>query len=206
MLTIRLIPLLKNSMLSATVITFCCFLYGQSPSTDLWKVLHRKDDVAWSQKTGLPARVIRDLRVQTGISDQMQEGRIENVDIKSLSVRNHILFVTSAGNGHCLSLNVFGRSSSQFRSVWQSSEAPDGSGFCKEGEGNPSAYGRNGYIFVKIPTKINGQLVARLLKYKWDGQTYQPVRGNDVSHYGRCQTRWECSMPRLARTTESEPQ
>ena len=66
------------------------------------KAFHRQEWMTWSKQTGFSVSVIERLYRKTmggDADDRFGEG-IETVDARSLRSRNHILFVTSAGNGH----------------------------------------------------------------------------------------------------------
>jgi hypothetical protein len=164
------------AVLTVSIVAGVSFAEHKTSESDQWKKIHRNDDVKWARISGLSVEEISNLRRASGITDDMTEGRIDEVDAKHLSFRKQILLVTSAGNGHCLTLTALSNKSGSWEQVWQASEMPNGDGFCHESlSGNPVAYAKKtGEIVVKIPKKqTDGKQVDLLVKYTWTGETYQ---------------------------------
>ena len=150
---------------------------------------HRQEWVTWSNKTGLPVKTIERLwRTTMGPDDDpFSVDAIEMVDAASLRSRNQVLFVTAGGNGHCLSLYVFGNSGNVDKPLWELSGLPnDASGICHEQLlPYPAAYARpTGDIVVQVPTgaawvkrkRLGDYPVSTALMvytYRWSGSTYK---------------------------------
>jgi hypothetical protein len=123
---------------------------------DAARAYHRQEFVTWSDKTGLSVEIVQRLwRTVQGndAEDYFGEG-IEVVDASSLRDRKHILFVVARGNGHCLSLYVFGNSGRDHKPLWKLSGLPNAGGICREQMLRyPTAYARpTGDIVVQVPT------------------------------------------------------
>jgi len=115
---------------------------------------HRQLWVTWSNKTGLSVETIERLWHATmgiyDVEDDFGLANIEIVDAQTFKPRKRVLFVVSDGNGHCLSLYIFGNSGRDKKPLWQ---LEDG-GFCHEQMlGYATAYARPpGDIVVQVPT------------------------------------------------------
>jgi hypothetical protein len=145
----------------------------------------RTDELRWARKVGLPQSTVSAIVKAAGISED-DEVRIENLDAHHLMHRNHVLLVTAAGNGHCLTLDVVEHGKNSVKKVWEVSEAPDGSGFCHTGahSGDFKAYAAaDGRIILDVPKDKDGHYVLdgiRRLIYTWNGGTY--VATEDLVH------------------------
>src|SRR5712692_1207324 len=154
---------------------------SQNTAEEDWTMVHRRDDESWAMKSGLSAATVRGLRELAKVPDDMPGVRIDNLDAKTLRFRGQVLLVLGSGNGHCLSLYVFGRTGSTFREIWSAEGLPDGAGFCRENPRDPEAYAtREGRIVVKIPTDTDwdaGAINAATLHYVfgWNGKTYSLI-------------------------------
>ncbi|MCU1285646.1 MAG: hypothetical protein JWO13_1996 [Acidobacteriales bacterium] len=144
-----------------------------------WKEIHHKDDTVWAQKSGLSVETVRKLRLEAGVPDDLHETRIDNIDAKTLRSRHQIFIVTSAGNGHCLTLNILTEQRKRIHLLWRLSELPDGAGFCHERMlPYPSAYvSKDQKVLVNIPSYADDESetgrALRIITYKWTGSTYQ---------------------------------
>jgi hypothetical protein len=145
-----------------------------------WAARHAKEDREWARKTGLSAAEVRDLRLLADVPDD-SDTLIDNLIVKGLRARNHILLVTTSGNGHCLDLFVFLRKGNEFERVWAEGEMPDGGGFCRASPYNPVAYvTRRGKIVVKVPVYDYSKGKPKAPYYYafvWNGKTYKSVGG-----------------------------
>ena len=163
---------------------------------------HRQEATTWSYKTSLPLETIQRLWHATmgdDADDRFGQG-IEVVDASTLRTRNHVLFITAAGNGHCLHLYVFGNGGRDKNPRWELSGLPnDGGGICHERLlPYPTAYARaDGEIVVQIPTSpawikrtlgnenadypISTALAVYV--YRWDGKTYKLAEMKKVVTY-----------------------
>jgi hypothetical protein len=140
---------------------------------------HLKEDREWARKTGLSAAAVRKLRLLADVPDD-SDTLIDNLVVNRLRARNHILLVTTSGNGHCLDLYVFVRKGNDFQRIWAESEMADGGGFCRASPSNPSAYvDSGGKIIVKVPVfdYIKDKPKAPYLyAFVWNGKTYKRSR------------------------------
>jgi hypothetical protein len=143
-----------------------------------WVARHIKEDRQWAQKTGLSSAEVRKLRSLADVPDD-SDTLIDSLIVKGLRARNHILLVTTSGNGHCLDLFVFLRKGDGLQRIWAESEMPDGGGFCRASPYNPVAYvSRSGKIIVRIPVF---DMIKRKPKatwfyaFVWNGKTYKPA-------------------------------
>ena len=129
---------------------------------------------------------LRDTRIALPPLRASGEG-IEMIDAASFRSRNQLLFVTAAGNGHCLTLYVFGNSGNDNKPLWELSRLPnDGGGICHEPMLRyPTAYGRpTGDIVVQVPTgaawvgrepfgDYPASTALMVYTYRWNGVTYK---------------------------------
>jgi len=142
-----------------------------------WISNHREDEARWAKKTGLSTFTIHRLWRSTShfADEQDDDSQIELLDVTSLSQRNQILLVTSAGEPRCLTLTVFSKAAG-FLKVWNESQTPDGHGFC-ENLGIPARF--------KVSERAIEVVVARErlgprsshadvahFPYHWTGKTY----------------------------------
>jgi len=87
---------------------------------------------------------------------------IETIDAATLKKRKQILFVIARGNGHCLTVFVFGNSGRSKTPIWELDQRPEGTGICHEQYlgSYPTAFAQsNGDIVVQIPS---GTVLDRL--------------------------------------------
>jgi hypothetical protein len=158
---------------------------------------HQQEWVTWSNKSGLPVQTIERLwRTTMGAATEPYSvDGIEVVDAASLQNRKHVLFVTTGGNGHCLTLYVFGNQGNDKKPLWKLSRFPDG-GICHEYLlPYPTAYARpTGDIIVQVPTgpawvkreRLGDYPVSTALmvyRYRWDGTTYKLATAQKVITY-----------------------
>jgi hypothetical protein len=177
-----------NRTIHCLLIVFCLcvscrFLFAQGFVED-WTELHKKDLSKWAAKTGLPFRLVSEL-TKTATRDDVRNVEeeyfwytIENVDIKTLSQRKHILLSTWAnGTGHCLTLYVLKQEGAHFEKVWHSTD-----NLCTEsvlGAAKTQAM-PDGRIIVRFREysedydgeKDQPSILRAKLIYKWDGATY----------------------------------
>jgi len=158
-------------------IALYCALYMNASSTgqDATSML-RRDEAKWASRLGLTPSYVDKIIKAAGYSEE-DEFRIENLDVGHLSQRKHILLVTAAGNGHCLTLSVVARKAESLQKIWELSETPAGGGFCHVGaySGNFRAYATStGKIVIDVPKDKRGRYIldAPRLVYKWDGEHY----------------------------------
>jgi hypothetical protein len=136
----------------------------------------RADETRWAKRLGLKESYVRQIVKAANFSED-DEVRIENLDVGHLSARKHILLVTAAGNGHCLTLVVIARKAGSLEKIWETADFHDG-GFCHVGaySGNFEARAtREGAIVIDVPKFATGKYVFDEIKrliYKWDGKTY----------------------------------
>jgi hypothetical protein len=168
------------------LIALCCALsltgvhYGEAGAS-----LLKKDEAKWAKLLRLNQSYVSSIVKAAGYSDEDQV-RIETLDIRHLSARKHILLVTAAGNGHCLTLTVLTRKTESIQKIWEVSETPEGAGFCHVGahSGNFKAYATSsGSVIVVVPKDEEGNyIVSRTgqLVYKWNGKTY--MLNDDLKH------------------------
>lgn len=169
----------------ACFLTFCGFEITASAATPVraaaveqWTEIHRQDDLKWSRISGLSPRDVRRARIAAGIGDDLEGGRIDNLDSKDLAFRKQLLVVTSAGNGHCLTITVLTKKESVFQAVWSVDEATGVGGFCHDGafSGNFEVHAtKEGGIIVDVPRDTNNSGAFggfKQLLYEWNGQTY----------------------------------
>jgi len=93
--------------------------------------LRHEDEVEWAKKTGLSSVAVHQLWRSTShfADEQDDDSHIELLDSKSLTDRNQILLVTSAGEPRCLTVTVFSKATG-FMKVWAADSMPDADGFC----------------------------------------------------------------------------
>ena len=164
---------------------FCTFAllaaaaYAQSPRD--------REDQHWAQTSGLSVTDIQALRQIAGISDPAAGSRILNLDATSLKSRNHILFA-EMGNGHCMRVHVFERTSTGFTEVWSLAEIPRhswsppnraGNGICSQSPKLPGARATpDGRIVVEVPTLSDPfvrTLPVNAYTFTWTGTRYELV-------------------------------
>jgi hypothetical protein len=162
--------------------TFVCTrLLAQGFAAD-WPATHRNDLSKWAAKTGLSFKSL-DKLTKVATEEDAKEGdlwyTIENVDARTLLPQKHILLSTwMAGTGHCMTLYILKRDSSQFEKVWQSYE-----NLCTEsvlGAAKSQAM-PDGRIIVRFrehsrtfdPEKEQAPAILNVeITYKWDGTSY----------------------------------
>jgi len=142
--------------------------------------LLQADEVRWAKRLGVKSEYLSRIVKAAGFVED-DEVRIDNMDIRHLWRRKHILLVTAAGNGHCLTLTVVARNEASLEKVWQTYEL-NGAGFCHVGaySGDFSARANgDGFIIVEVPkfeggTYPRGKYVlgVKQLVYVWNGKTY----------------------------------
>jgi len=142
---------------------------------------HREEDFVWADRTNLTVEQVRRLRLMANAPDN-EAVYIDNLDTHNLKKLNHVLLVTTRGNGHCLGLVVFHRKGDDFQQVWSTDETPNGAGFCRESPKNPEASASaDGTITVRIPVfdynKGNNKS-ADIYVYAWNGKTYDFISKN----------------------------
>src|SRR5258708_30332058 len=93
----------------------------------------KSDEARWAKQLGVKQSYVREIVKTAGFSEDDQV-RIDDLDLRHLSVRKHILLVTAAGEGHCLTLSVVARKSGSIQKVWALTEFPEGSGLCHDGD------------------------------------------------------------------------
>lgn len=183
-------PSVTIRLMRCGLFVLCVFCVSAAANDhDAARAWHRQEWVTWSNKTGLPVKIIERLwRTTMGSDDEASfvDG-IEMVDAASLRSRNHVLFVTTGGNGHCLDLYVFGNSGKDDKPLWKLSALPnDVGGICHEQMlPYPTAYARpTGDIVVQVPTgaawvkreRLGDYPVSTALMvytYRWNGSTYK---------------------------------
>src|SRR5260370_31189730 len=107
----------------------CVFsLAGINSGSDGATLLLRNDEARWARQLSLKQSYVRKIVEAAGCS-QDDEVRIENLDVRHLRARKHILLVTAAGNGHCLTLSVVASKKESMEKIWEASEL-GGGGFC----------------------------------------------------------------------------
>ena len=152
----------------ASVITFAA---DEREAARAW---HRQSWATWSSKTDLSLEAIERLwRIAMGPDGDDSFGQdIENIDTQTLRSRKQILFVVSAGNGHCLDIFVFGNDGQNKNPVWRLRGLPEGGGICHEQMlPYPTAYARpQGDIVVQVPTEA-----AWIMRKKNDPDSAYPI-------------------------------
>src|SRR5258708_20103411 len=137
----------------------------------------KSDEARWAKQLGVKQSYVREIVKTAGFSEDDQV-RIDDLDLRHLSVRKHILLVTAAGEGHCLTLSVVARKSGSIQKVWELTEFPEGGGLCHDGArtGNFEVRAtRSGVIIIDVPKDENGNYVLDGIKhlvYKWNGEAY----------------------------------
>ena len=136
---------------------------------------------------------------------------IENIDAQTLRSRKQILFVVSAGNGHCLDIFVFGNEGQDKKPIWRLNELPEGGGICHERMlPYPTAYVRpQGDVIVQVPTEaawmarkkddpdstypISTALMT--YTYRWNGTAYKLAAAQKVvTYYSATLNPEKCTM------------
>jgi hypothetical protein len=135
---------------------------------------HRQSWATWSSKTDLSMKTIERLwHIAMGPDGEDRFGQsIEHIDAQTLRHRKQILFVVSAGNGHCLDIFVLGNDGQNRNPVWRLNRLPEGGGICHEQMlPNPTAYARpQGDIVVQVPTEA-----AWITRKKNDPDSAYPI-------------------------------
>jgi hypothetical protein len=134
-------------------------------------------DRIWAKKSGLPERMVRQMRVRAGVDDGSNE-HIDLLDAKSLSHRKQVLLVTAGGNGHCLGLFVF-QKHAPYDMVWFTDGLSGGAGICRESPINPKAFVSAGRIVIQVPVfdyKRNVSKGSNVYVFEWNGKTYLQTR------------------------------
>jgi hypothetical protein len=176
------------SLVAFTMTAVISLAADERESARAW---HRQSWVTWSNRTGLNIETIESLwHIAVGPhgEDEFEQG-IENIDAQTLRSRKQILFVVSAGNGHCLDVIVFGNDGQKKNLIWRLHELPEGGGICHERMlAYPTAYAQPpGEIVVQIPTGAawvarkrddpgSAYPVSTALKvytYRWNGAEYK---------------------------------
>lgn len=135
---------------------------------------HLQEDRLWADRAHLTMEQVRQLRNMAEVADD-EAAFIDNLDTQNLKKDNHILLVTSSGNGHCLELSVFEPKGESFQRVWSTDETPTGAGFCRESPKNPEAFASNGKITVKVPVFDYNKGTDKsvdIYVYSWNGHRY----------------------------------
>jgi len=103
---------------------------------------------------------------------------IENVDMKTLSKRKHILLSTqAAGTGHCLTLYVLKKNGARLEKVWQSQDNLCTTSVLGAAKTQAKPDGRiivryREYLQDYGPEKAEAPILRVKVIYKWDGATY----------------------------------
>lgn len=152
--------------------------YSKGQDVEQWRKIHSEDDLKWAHSTHLAVQQVRQIRIAAGVKDDLEDGRIESLDLRGLASRKQVLLVTAAGNGHCLTITVLVKKDSTFENLWQVDEIPRLSGFCHNGvySRDFSVYAKSGHIVVNVPQDHSGNdLFGRIRKliYTWNGHTYE---------------------------------
>jgi len=161
----------------------CRFLFAQGFVED-WPELHKKDLSKWAAKTGLSFRFLSELTETATYDDakEVEDGYfwyfIENVDVKTLSKRKHILLSTwAAGTGHCLTLYVLKKDGARLEKVWQSQDNLCTTSVLGAAKTQAMPDGRiivryREYLQDYGPEKAEAPILRVKVIYKWDGATY----------------------------------
>jgi hypothetical protein len=152
-----------------------------------WRAFHKKNDAEWAKKTGLRPDQVRAMRLVYAGTDNYPANTIDDIDAATLKNRDQVLFVSSDGSGHCLTVMVFAKRQSAFEMIW-SVRGTSGGGFCRSNAftPNPRAYvGRNGSSIIidvpacpmQYPEEPNYPKLRRCygqqFTYAWTGSTYR---------------------------------
>jgi hypothetical protein len=160
-------------------IAFHCALYlaGINPGSTGPSSYLKSDEATWAKRLGLNPSYVSGIVKAAGFSED-DEVRIEVLDVHNLRARKHILLVTVAGNGHCLTLTVVARKTASMEKIWEASDF-GGGGFCHDGARTGDFIARaakGGVIVVDVPKDENGNYVlpgVKHLVYRWNGETYE---------------------------------
>jgi hypothetical protein len=151
---------------------------AQDSSVFDWVAFHRANDQSWAQRTGLPPKDVRKLRLAAGVADDEPSNPIDAIDAKTLP-RGRILFVTAAGSGHCLNVSVFHRRGRSFEELWSESETPEGGGFCHPSLCRDATTWatRKNQVIVVVPVNLEGAPMGVcdenvILTYKGAGRNF----------------------------------
>ncbi len=149
-----------------------------------WKQVHKKDEEKWAKATGLDPLVIHKLwRAASRVpSEKNDDSRIANLDALGLAERHHVLLVTYAGEGNCLTITVFNQlSETKFEKIWSVEQPPDGTGFCDTEFGNAEAEAANGVVTVRVPHAVSdGSVIYTVYEYQWNGISYRLAAQKEV--------------------------
>ena len=165
-----------RTLLFRTRAFFAIFLVSASSAytvQDPSKSLHVQEDQIWANKSGLPQRMVHQMRVRAGVDDESNE-HVDFLDAKSLSHRKQVLLVTAGGNGHCLGLFVF-QKHAPYDMVWSTEGLSGGAGICRESPINPKAFISAGRIVLQVPVfdyKRNVSKGPNVYVFEWNGKTY----------------------------------
>jgi hypothetical protein len=145
-----------------------------------WKQVHPEDDAKWAHMTGLSAATVHNLwRMASHFADENDDdSRIDQIDLRALSARNHVLLVTSSGEDDCLRVSVFQMvSAKSFRKLWSEEQTPEGRGFCATRFGRAEVQVWDGVIEVIIPEAQNAKNARNLsitaYQYGWENGMYR---------------------------------
>jgi hypothetical protein len=149
----------------------------------------KQDETTWARRLGLEPSYVSKIVNAAGFSED-DEVRIDNLDVRHLRLGKHILLVTAAGNGHCLTLTVIAVKAESMEKIWEMSELPGGGGLCHVGAYTGNYIARataDGAIVVDVPRYKGGNYpqgkhvagIKRLV-YQWNGETY--VLKTGLSH------------------------
>jgi hypothetical protein len=162
----------------------CSFACAQSASANTqpastfdWTRFHQQNDRDWASRTGLSAGAVRQLRLGAGISDDEPSNPIDEIDATTLG-HEQVLFVSAAGSGHCLTVEVYVPHRKSFKNIWSTSEMPDGAGLCHPSLcRNPGVWAEKGQINVTVPAYADEQDTMCnknvLLTYRWKHKSYE---------------------------------
>jgi len=185
---------MARSILILTALCLCTF----ADEREAARASHSQERITWANRTGLPLNVIERFWRTTmgdGADEQFGQG-IEIVDASSLRSRNQTLFVTTAGNGHCLHIYVFDTSSDVAGPLWQEDAGGPG-GICHERlMPYPTVYASPaGEIIVQVPTgpawvkrrqPLGSYPISTAIivyTYRWNGGSYKLAMSNRVVTY-----------------------
>jgi hypothetical protein len=147
-----------------------------------WVQVHREDDAKWAHLTGLSAATVHKLwRMASRFANENDDdSRIDQLDLRALSNRNHVLLVTSSGADHCLRVSVFEVvPANSFRKLWTEEQSPDGEGFCATRLGQAKVQVWDGIIDVVIPEAQNADdarnVSTIVYQYDWKDAEYRYI-------------------------------
>jgi hypothetical protein len=142
-----------------------------------WISLHRDDEAKCAKTTGMSSFAIHRLWLSTShfADEQDDDSHIELLDTTTLSDRNQVLMVTSAGEPRCLTLTVFSKAAG-FLKVWSVDHTPGGHGLC-DNLGLPARFSvSERRIELIVPRERHGPRASHAdvehYEYHWSGKTY----------------------------------